>query len=99
MLYFVTICYNLAMENVRILDSARKHGISDEDILHALEHYSDYFTINENDKKVIYIGYDVLMRDLEMITVEKYDDIILVIHAMKLRKSTALWFEERKHGK
>jgi len=39
------------MENVIILDSARKHGIPDEDIIHALTHSIERIVIEGEQGK------------------------------------------------
>lgn len=82
---------------IRILGSARKHGISDEDIIHVITHCIERVEIIEDDKKYLYIGYNIAINEIEVITIEKFDDEIIVIHAMKARKSIIHWIEERKH--
>ncbi|GHT83377.1 hypothetical protein FACS1894125_6950 [Actinomycetota bacterium] len=68
-----------------IADSARKHGISDEDILHAVRHKIDWISPLEEPDKLLYIGYDIANRNLEGITVETKNGVQRIIHAMKLK--------------
>jgi hypothetical protein len=80
-----------------IAKSARKHGLSDEDILHAVEHWIEKVRINEYPDKLIYVGYDTKLRDLEAITIEFIDGVETIIHAMKVRNSTLQYIEDLKH--
>jgi len=43
------------MENVIILDSARKRGISDKDIIHALTHAIERIIIDGEKSKYLYL--------------------------------------------
>jgi len=70
-----------------ILDSARKHGILDKDIIYALEHA--YIKLNNFEDvagKILYIGPNISATFLEVITVQVIDGQEKVIHAMKLIK-------------
>jgi hypothetical protein len=86
------------MENVRIIDSARRHakeqGIRDEDILYVINHADYIIELDEYQNKLLYIGFDRAARNLEVITVELVGGDIIAIHAMKLRKSTLRSIEE-----
>jgi len=86
------------MDSVIILDSARKHGISDEDILHALTHSIERIIIEGEENKYLYLGFNSALNQLELITVEMVEDKIIVIHAMKARKSTIKWIQGLRHG-
>jgi hypothetical protein len=68
---------------LKIIDSARKHGISDEDILYVIFHAIEVIQINDEPEKLLYIGFDRSLRVLEVITVLKVNGEELVIHAMK----------------
>jgi hypothetical protein len=65
-----------------VADSARKHGVRDEDIAHAFR--NPMRRIQQNDRYLI-IGADRAGRLLELIVLEPEDDEPLVIHAMPLR--------------
>jgi len=68
---------------VEIYASARKHGIADEDILHAVAHA---LAVGEQDDgKVLYLGPDVAGKMLEVVSVERDDRTEVVIHAMRMR--------------
>jgi len=86
------------MENVIILDSARKHGISDEDIIHAITHAIERIIIDGEKSKYLYLGFNTALNQLELITVEIVGVNIIVIHAMKARKSTIKWIQGLKRG-
>ena len=64
-----------------ILHSARKHGIADEDIVHAYEHFIRVFMF---DDLVMLVGPDRATRLLE-IGVSIHDGTEYIIHAMPAR--------------
>ncbi len=67
--------------------SARKHGVSDAPILHALDHALTVidFDPDADPPKVLAIGPDHAGNLLEIIWLELAEDVSLVIHAMPLR--------------
>lgn len=67
--------------------SARRHGISDEDIRHAAERPLVVVDLDPDadPAKVLVIGPDRAGNLLEVIVVELADDRLLAIHAMPLR--------------
>lgn len=67
---------------VEIADSARKHGITDQDILHAIQ--VPFREIQQGDRLLI-IGADRTGRLLEIVVLDP-DDEPTVIHAMPLRE-------------
>ncbi|MGE3449458.1 MAG: toxin [Microbacteriaceae bacterium] len=68
---------------MEIYQSARRHGIEDEDILHAVEHA---LAVGEqDDAKVLYLGPDRAGNLLEVIAVAREDGSEVVIHAMRVR--------------
>jgi hypothetical protein len=68
---------------VEIHPSARKHGIADEDIEHAMTHAT---TIeNQDDDTRLYLGASRSAELLEVVTVLRDDASELVIHAMRMR--------------
>lgn len=67
---------------MRITNSARKHGVSDADILHALRN-ALRDPIDLEDSKTLYIGSSHDGAPLEVIVIEDHDP--RVIHAMQAR--------------
>ncbi|HLM87354.1 MAG TPA: hypothetical protein VK272_14335 [Solirubrobacteraceae bacterium] len=68
---------------MEIHSAARKHGIADADIQHAVEHA---MTIeNQDDDTRLYLGPARNAALLEVVTVVRDDGSELVIHAMKMR--------------
>ncbi len=72
------------MSYLEIHSSARRHGIADDDITHAVDH--DVFAGEQDDGKVLYLGPDRAGNILEVVTVERAGDSELVIHAMRMRR-------------
>jgi hypothetical protein len=68
---------------VEIHPSARKHGLADEDIEHAMRHALaiDY----QADDTRLYLGPARSVDLLEVVTIVRDDGSELVIHAMKMR--------------
>ena len=67
-----------------IYESARKHDVSDDDILHAIDFA--LLAAEEDDGKVLYLGPDQSGNLLEVVTVRRDDATEIVIHAMKMRR-------------
>ena len=68
---------------VEIHPSARKHGISDDDIEHAVTHA---MTIDDQDDDTrLYLGPSRGADLLEVVTIVREDGTELVIHAMRMR--------------
>ena len=68
---------------MEIYGSARRHGIPDEDIVHAVAHA---LAIGEQDDgKVLYLGPDQAANLLEVVSVMRDDETEIVIHAMRMR--------------
>lgn len=67
-----------------ILDSARKWGVDDEDMLHALRNYIRLYAMDEGFTMVTGPGRDAQL--LEIGFVESTDGDMLVIHAMPARE-------------
>ena len=70
--------------HVDIYRSARKHGVTDADIVHALGHALG--AAEQDDGKVIYLGADRAGNMLEVVSVIRDDDTEVVIHAMRMRR-------------
>ena len=68
---------------MEIYESARSHGIADEDILHAVEHA--HAVGEQDDGKVLYLGPDLAANLLEVVAVVREDGSEIVIHAMRMR--------------
>lgn len=66
-----------------ITDSARKHGVADDDMLHALRNYVDLFGLDEGMTMVIGPAYDGHL--LEVGVVDAQDGQV-VVHAMQARR-------------
>ena len=64
-----------------VLDSARKHGISDADMLHAYRHPIRVFVV---DDLVMLVGGDEAGRLLE-IGVAEAEGVEFIVHAMPAR--------------
>ena len=69
---------------MRIADVARKHAISDEDILHAIRNEIYSATTNDDDL-VIVVGPATTANLLEIGILGRDGDDPVVIHAMNLR--------------
>ena len=64
--------------------SARKHGIDDEDILHAIR-LALAVKVYDDDVRVLYLGPDRAANMLEVVSLlEEDEDHELVIHAMAM---------------
>ncbi len=71
------------MADVEIYASARKHGIADEDIAHAV---SNALAVgDQDDGKALHLGPDRAGNLLEIVSVVRDDGSEIVIHAMPMR--------------
>jgi hypothetical protein len=73
---------------VDIHESARRHGVSDEDARHAVEYAAAMvdFDTESDHPKVFVVGPDRAGNMLEVIVLLLAEDRELAIHAMPLRK-------------
>jgi hypothetical protein len=71
------------LENIRIIESARKHGISDHDILHAYRRRCAELSTGDPDAVTV-LGPSRSGALLELVIV--FDDVDVVIHAMPARR-------------
>ncbi len=69
---------------MEIADSARKHGIADADIRHAIQ--IPFRTVAHGNNRVLIIGPDIRGRLLEIVVLDPDSDEPAVIHAMPLRR-------------
>ena len=75
--------FRITIAFVEIHPSARKHGISDEDVEHAAEHA---MTIEDQDDDTrLYLGPARSAGLLEVVTIVRDDGSELAIHAMAMR--------------
>ena len=75
---------------MEIRTSARRHGIADPDIHHAIDNAVAAGPVETTVDQIVgvpYIRPDRAGRMLEVITVDDIDDGEVVVHAMKLRRA------------
>jgi uncharacterized DUF497 family protein len=87
----------LRYAELEIHETALKHGVSNLDIHHVCANSSDIFELDqESDEiKILIIGPDSAGNLLEVIGLEINDQSLLIIHAMKIRKSMVNLLEGR----
>ena len=87
----------LRYTELEIHETALKHRISELDIHHVCANSSDIFELDqESDEiKILIIGPDTAGNLLEVIGLEINDQSLLIIHAMKIRKSMVKLLEGR----
>ncbi|MEY3817867.1 MAG: hypothetical protein RIT00_592 [Actinomycetota bacterium] len=80
-----------------IHETAFKHGISELDIHHVCANSSDIFELDQEsyEIKILIIGPGSAGNLLEVIGLEINDQSLLIIHAMKIRKSMVKLLEGR----
>jgi hypothetical protein len=72
---------------VDIHPSARKHGVADEDLRHAVANALYIGQIEEGPPvRVLYLGPDRAANFLEVVVIERDDGTALAIHAMRMRR-------------
>ena len=77
---------------MEIFASARKHGIDDLDMEHAVDHA---LAVGEQDDgKVLYLGPDRAGNLLEVVSVLQDDGVEVVIHAMRMRRAYESFLRE-----
>ena len=77
-----------------ILDSARKHGISEIDMLSVVEYPYVVMEMRSDPKKLLFLGFDSKARALEIITDTGTDGKIYIIHADLITKQYEKILEE-----
>ena len=81
---------------MEIYESARRHGIADEDMWHAVEFA---LAVGEgDDAKVLYVGPDRAGNLLEVVSVAREDGSEIVIHAMRMRAKYELFLRGEGDG-
>ena len=71
--------------SVEIHESARKHGVADQDILHAIDHALAIEDAGEDPDRWLLIGPDTAANLLEVVVMITAEGTQIVIHAMPLR--------------
>jgi hypothetical protein len=70
---------------VEIHPSARKHGVADEDIIHAIEHALAIEDAGEDPDRWLVLGPDRAGNLLEVVLLTTVERTQIVIHAMVMR--------------
>lgn len=70
---------------MEIHDSARKHGVADEDILHAIDHALAFEDAGEDPDRWLLIGPDTAGNLLEVVVMILVEGNQIAIHAMPMR--------------
>lgn len=78
---------------MEIHDSARRHGVADGDILHAIDHALAIEDAGEDPDRWLIIGPDTAANLLEVVVVTSVEGNQLVIHAMPMRDKYARLLE------
>ena len=77
-----------------ILDSARKHGISDDDMLKVVNDPVISYLVSYETEKRLLLGFDLKARAIEVITDTGVDGQVYVIHADKITKQYEILLKE-----
>ncbi len=83
------------LSEAEIVPSARKHGVTDADIRHALRHYWISRSVGDPDV-VMYVGPSRAAHFLEISVLYKHNRRV-IIHAMAARRS--LLYKRRRYWK
>ncbi len=70
---------------MEIHDSARKHGVADEDILHAINHALAIEDAGDDPDRWLLLGPDTAGNVLEVVVMTTIEGSQLAIHAMPMR--------------
>lgn len=74
---------------MEIHDSARKHGVADQDILHSIDHALAIEDAGEDPDRWLLIGPDPAGNPLEVVVLITDEGTQIVIHAMPMRDKYA----------
>ncbi len=87
----------LRYTELEIHETALKHRISNLDIRHVCANSSNIFELDQEsyEIKILIIGPDSAGNLLEVIGLETNNQSLLIIHAMKIRKSMVTLLERR----
>ena len=72
---------------MEIRASARRHGVADDDMLHAIEHALAVEDLAEDPDRWLVLGPDRAANLLEVIVLVTREGDELIIHAMPLRRA------------
>ena len=78
---------------MEIHDSARTHGVADQDILHAINHALATEDAGEDPDRWLIIGPDTAANLLEVVVMITAEDHQVAIHAMPMRDKYARLLE------
>ncbi len=78
---------------VEIHGSARKHGVADQDILHAIDHALAIEDAGEDPDRWLIIGPDTAANLLEVVVMITAEGNQIAIHAMPMRDKYARLLE------
>jgi len=70
---------------VEIHPAARRHGIADDDMIHAIDHVITTEDLGEEPDRWLVIGPDRAANLLEVVILVTAEDTELIIHAMPMR--------------
>jgi len=79
---------------VELHDSARKHGVADQDIVHAIDHALAIEDAGEDPDRWLLIGPDTAGNLLEVVVLITAEGTQIVIHAMPMRDKYARLLEQ-----
>lgn len=79
---------------MEVVPDARKHGVGDKDMRHAVRHALRTVDL-QGENKTLMIGADRAGRLLEVVVVGLDTDRARIIHAMRLRRSFYRFLEGR----
>jgi uncharacterized DUF497 family protein len=77
--------FRSTLNRVEVHDSARKHGVADEDVLHAVDHALVIEDAGEDPDRWLVIGPDRTGNFLEVVVMTTAEGNQLAIHAMPMR--------------
>jgi uncharacterized DUF497 family protein len=77
--------FRSTLNRVEVHDSARKHGVADEDVIHAVDHALVIEDAGEDPDRWFVIGPDRAGNFLEVVVMTATEGSQLAIHAMPLR--------------
>jgi hypothetical protein len=79
------VAFRSTLSAVEVHESARKHGVVDEDIDHAIDHALAIEDAGEDPDRWLVVGPDRAGNLLEVVVLTTVEDTQLAIHAMPLR--------------
>lgn len=81
--------FRSTLSAVEIHQSARKHGVADEDIRHVIDHALAIEDAGEDPDRWLVLGPDRAGNLLEVVVLVTIEGAQLAIHAMKMRANFA----------